>query len=65
MRSRLAFSLSRNTWTTKWCTAKSPRISVEDLKKQERLAHLFTPVRNDELIREIQVLVDAYRAQVG
>jgi pyruvate ferredoxin oxidoreductase beta subunit len=43
-----------------------PRLPVEEyLKRQGRFAHLFTPVRNDELIQDIQARVDAYWAQVS
>jgi pyruvate ferredoxin oxidoreductase beta subunit len=38
-----------------------PRLPVEDyLKTQGRFRHLFEPVRNDAVIREIQARVDAY-----
>jgi pyruvate ferredoxin oxidoreductase beta subunit len=34
---------------------------VEDyLRKQGRFAHLFEPVRREDLLREIQAGVDAY-----
>lgn len=37
------------------------RLPVEDyLKKQGRFAHLFTPVRNEEILAEMQARVDAY-----
>lgn len=43
-----------------------PRLPVEEyLKKQGRFAHLFSPVRNDALLAEIQEQVDAYWAGVG
>ncbi len=43
-----------------------PRLPVEEyLQRQGRFAHLFTPVRHDELIRDIQVRVDAYWAAVS
>ncbi len=42
------------------------RLPVEEyLKRQGRFVHLFTPVRNDELIRDIQARVDAYWTQVS
>ena len=37
----------------------------EYLKRQGRFVHLFTPVRNAELIRDIQARVDAYWTQVS
>ncbi len=38
-----------------------PRAPVEEyLKKQGRFAHLFTPLRNDALLGEIQSRIDAY-----
>lgn len=43
-----------------------PRLPVEEyLKRQGRFDHLFTPQRNDALIREIQANVDAYWAGVS
>jgi pyruvate ferredoxin oxidoreductase beta subunit len=43
-----------------------PRLPVEDyLKKQGRFRHLFEPSRNDALLAEIQVRVDAYWAGIG
>ena len=42
------------------------RLPVEEyLKKQGRFAHLFTPVRNEALLAEIQARVDDYWAQAG
>lgn len=42
-----------------------PRLPVEEyLQRQGRFAHLFTPARNDTLIREIQARVDKYWDQV-
>jgi pyruvate ferredoxin oxidoreductase beta subunit len=42
-----------------------PRLPVEEyLKKQGRFAHLFSPVRNEALLAEIQERVDAYWAGV-
>jgi len=42
-----------------------PRLPVEAyLEKQGRFAHLFHPVRQEELIRDIQTRVDAYWAGV-
>ncbi len=38
-----------------------PRLPVEEyLKRQGRFAHLFSPTRDEALIREIQAQVDAY-----
>lgn len=38
-----------------------PRVAAEDyLRLQGRFSHLFEPVRNEELLREIQASVDAY-----
>ena len=43
-----------------------PRLPVEDyLKRQSRFAHLFSPARNDALIREIQSRVDHYWDRVA
>ena len=43
-----------------------PRLPVEDyLKRQSRFAHLFSPARNDALIREIQSRVDHYWDRVS
>jgi pyruvate ferredoxin oxidoreductase beta subunit len=43
-----------------------PRLPVEDyLKRQGRFVHLFSPARNDALIREIQSRVDTYWDGVG
>lgn len=43
-----------------------PRLPVEDyLRRQGRFAHLFRPVRNDALLKEIQALIDAYWEGVG
>lgn len=43
-----------------------PRLPVEEyLKRQGRFAHLFSPARNDALIREIQSRVDHYWDRVG
>ncbi|HET6304888.1 MAG TPA: thiamine pyrophosphate-dependent enzyme [Myxococcota bacterium] len=40
---------------------RRPRLPVEEyLRKQGRFAHLFQPVRNEALLREIQAGVDAY-----
>ncbi len=42
-----------------------PRLPVEEyLKRQGRFAHLFEPVRQEELLKEIQAQVDAYWARV-
>jgi pyruvate ferredoxin oxidoreductase beta subunit len=42
-----------------------PRLPVEEyLKKQGRFRHLFEPARNEALLTEIQVRVDAYWAGV-
>lgn len=42
-----------------------PRLPVEEyLKRQGRFAHLFQPVRQEELLRELQAQVDAYWARV-
>lgn len=42
-----------------------PRLPVEEyLKRQGRFAHLFQPVRQEELLRELQAQVDAYWAEV-
>ena len=42
-----------------------PRLPVDEyLKKQGRFAHLFSPVRNEALLAEIQERVDAYWAGV-
>lgn len=43
-----------------------PRLPVEEyLKRQGRFAHLFQPVRQEELLRELQAQVDAYWAEVA
>jgi pyruvate ferredoxin oxidoreductase beta subunit len=43
-----------------------PRLPVEEyLKTQGRFAHLFAPVRNDAVLREIQARVDAYWSAVA
>lgn len=43
-----------------------PRLPVEEyLKRQGRFAHLFQPVRQEELLRELQAQVDAYWAGVA
>jgi pyruvate ferredoxin oxidoreductase beta subunit len=40
---------------------RRPRLPVEDyLRKQGRFAHLFEPVRREDLLREIQAGVDSY-----
>ena len=40
---------------------RRPRLPVEEyLRKQGRFAHMFQPVRNEALLREIQAGVDAY-----
>ncbi len=40
---------------------RGKRVPVEEyLKRQGRFAHLFEPVRQEELLREIQARVDAY-----
>ncbi|MEJ5330635.1 MAG: thiamine pyrophosphate-dependent enzyme [Desulfobaccales bacterium] len=42
-----------------------PRLPVEEyLRRQGRFAHLFQPVRQEELLRELQAQVAAYWAQV-
>ncbi|MCL6622887.1 MAG: pyruvate synthase subunit beta [Syntrophobacterales bacterium] len=42
-----------------------PRLPVEEyLKRQGRFAHLFQPVRQEALLRELQALVDEYWAGI-
>ena len=44
----------------------APRLPVEEyLRRQGRFAHLFSPGRNEGLLHEIQVRVDAYWGSIG